>query len=128
MKKDTKRIDSYESGLLFPKPQRNKKKKIHKRSLIHQKDGTCYLCIKEYHNYGRHRMVHEHHIYGGANRSISEANGFKAYLCPCHHQFSKQAVHNDHRLMRMMQEDCQRVFEESHSREEFMALIGRNYL
>ncbi|WP_418205773.1 hypothetical protein [Anaerotignum faecicola] len=27
-----------------------------------------------------------------------------------------------------LKQDCQRKFEETHTREEFMAIIGRNYL
>ena len=115
-------------GPMFPKTQTKKKRKIHKKSILHQKDGTCYLCMRLYRNYMKYCMVHEHHIYGGPNRAISEANGFKAYLCPQHHEFSKEAVHQDHELMRIMQQDCQRVFEETHTREEFMSLIGRNFL
>ena len=30
--------------------------------------------------------------------------------------------------MRLLQQDGQRAYERTHSREEFMALIGRNYL
>lgn len=33
-----------------------------------------------------------------------------------------------HTLDLRLKQDCQRRFEETHSREEFMAIIGRNYL
>lgn len=33
-----------------------------------------------------------------------------------------------HALDLRLKQDCQRKFEETHSREEFMAIIGRNYL
>lgn len=33
-----------------------------------------------------------------------------------------------HALDLRLKQDCQRRFEEAHSREEFMAIIGRNYL
>lgn len=115
-------------GLMFPKQPKKKKRKIHKKSILHQKDGTCYLCMRLHQNYRKYPIVHEHHIYCGKNRRISEANGFKVYLCPAHHEFGQDAAHRDHEVMRLMQQDCQRVFEETHTREEFMELIGENFL
>ena len=112
----------------YPKQKRRKKRKEHKPSILHQKDGTCYLCIKLRKDYRIHPVVHEHHIFGGPNRQISEAKGLKVYLCPEHHLWGHQAVHNNHEIMRLLQQDGQRAYERTHSREEFMALIGRNYL
>lgn len=77
--------------MMFPKPQRQKKRKKHKASILHCKDGTCYLCP-------------EHHILGS------------------------RAVHNNQENMRILQQDGQRAYERTHTREEFMELIGRNYL
>lgn len=77
--------------MMLPKPQRRKKRKKHKASILHCKDGTCYLCL-------------EHHIWGPG------------------------AVHNNQENMRILQQDGQRAYERTHTREEFMELIGRNYL
>ena len=115
-------------GLMFPKPVNKKKRKRHKQSILHCKDGTCYLCIKLNDDRQIHRTVHEHHVYDGPNRGISEAEGFKVYLCPDHHMFSTQAVHTNIDNMRLLQQECQRVYEQTHTRKEFMALIGRNFL
>ena len=112
----------------FPKLKHRKKRKKHKKSILHCKDGTCYLCMKLNEDYRIHPVVHEHHIYGGPNRSISEKEGLKVYLCLAHHIDGQQAVHNNQKNMRILQEDGQRVFERTHSREEFMDLFGRNYL
>lgn len=112
----------------YPKQKRRKKRKEHKPSILHQKDGTCYLCIKLRKDYRIHPVVHEHHIFGGPNRQISEAEGLKVYLCLEHHLWGRQAVHNNHEIMRLLQQDGQRAYERTHSREEFMTLIGRNYL
>ena len=114
--------------MMYPKQKRRKKRKEHKPSILHQKDGTCYLCIKLRKDYRIHPVVHEHHIFGGPNRQISEAKGLKVYLCLEHHLWGHQAVHNNHEIMRLLQQDGQRAYERTHSREEFMALIGRNYL
>ena len=117
------------TGLLFPKQKAAKKRKTHKPSILHRKDGTCYLCVRLHGDYRCHPMVHEHHIYGGtANRSISEAAGLKVYLCPEHHELGMEAVHKNYEYMRLIQKDGQRAYEQTHTREDFMALIGRSYL
>lgn len=113
--------------MLFPKQQTKKKRKKHKPSILHAKDGTCYLCTKLYGD-NSYRFTQEHHIYGGPNRDISEAEGLKVYLCIAHHTDGPQAVHNNHDNMLILQQDGQRAYERSHTREEFIALIGKNYL
>lgn len=104
------------------------KTKKHKASILHQKDGTCYLCMKLKADYRKHPVVHEHHIYSGPNRKHSEAEGLKVYLCPDHHTVGAAAVHNNYQNMRILQQDGQRVYEKKHTRKEFMSLIGRNFL
>lgn len=117
------------TGLMFPKIQRKKKRKKHPPSVIHKKDGTCYLCMILHENYTVYRTVHEHHAFpGNPLRQISEEHGFKVYLCPMHHEFDKAAVHENHEYMRLIQQDCQHEYEKTHSRQQFMALIGRNFL
>lgn len=115
-------------GLRFPKPAKKKKRKAHKQSILHKKDGTCYLCMKLHGDYRIHPVVHEHHVFDGPNRAISEAKGFKVYLCLQHHLYGPEAVHTNNKTMRLIQRDVQRAYEQTHSREEFMALIGRNYI
>lgn len=81
----------------------------------------CYKC-------GTIFNLHKHHIYGGANRKISEQEGFYVYLCPRHHNMSDEGVHFDKELDTDLKQECQRKYEEEHTREDFMRLIGRNYL
>lgn len=104
-----------------------KRRKKHKASILQSKDNTCYLCRILNDDY-RQGFVHEHHIYGGANRSISEAEGLKVYLCLKHHIDGAEAVHNNINNMRILQREGQRAYEQEHSRQQFMELIGRNYL
>lgn len=114
---------------MFPKPKKKKKRKKHKASILHCKDGTCYLCMKLNHNYRKHQEIQEHHVFPGKpGRQISEAEGFKVYLCLEHHLDGPEAVHNNQANMRLIQKDCQRKYEETHTREEFRSLMGRNYL
>lgn len=112
----------------FPKSLKPKNRKIHKHSVLQIKDGTCYLCTKLNQDHRWHQILHEHHVFGGQNRSISEAEGMKVYLCLRHHIDGPEAVHNNKRNMRIIQEDAQKVYELTHTREQFMERFGRNYL
>ena len=73
-------------------------------------------------------MTHKHHVYPGPNRQVSEENGFTVELCPGHHEFTKAAVHENRDYMILIQEECQREYEKTHTRQQFMDLIGKNYL
>lgn len=100
--------------------------KKHKKSIL-QQGKYCYLCDRLDHRY-MVRGLQEHHIFGGPNRTISEAEGLKCWLCLSHHIHGPEAVHNNIRNMRMLQQEAQQAFEKDHTREEFVRLIGRNYL
>lgn len=52
------------------------------------------------------------------------------YLIGRLHNQSNDGVHgkNGHELDIKLKQDCQRKYEETHSREEFIELIGKNYL
>lgn len=116
-------------GLMFPKPRKIKKRKRHKESILHQKDFTCYLCAKLQGNYSLHNILHEHHIFGGnPNRSHSEAEGLKVYLCLYHHTEGKEAVHKNKKNMKILHQDGQRAYEETHTRQQFEDLFGESYL
>ena len=88
---------------------------------ILQSEKKCFIT-------GSTENLHRHHIYFGANRRISEENGFYVWLIPEYHNMSDYGVHFDKAFDLKLKQDCQRKYEETHSREEFIALIGRNYL
>ena len=91
---------------------------------ILQTEKECYIT-------GQTNNLHKHHIYfGNPLRKISEDNGFWVYLIGALHNQSNDGVHgkNGHYLDLKLKQDCQRKFEETHSRKEFMELIGKNYL
>ena len=100
---------------------RNKSKKLvnaeRKRfSILTNNLEICYVCGK--------KKDHIHEIYKGANRQVSIRNGFCVPLCnKCHTK-----TENEIDFLRKLQIECQKVFEETHTREEFMKLTGRNYL
>lgn len=90
------------------------------KSII-QKNKECYVT-------GRTEGLHKHHIYGGPNRQISEKNGFYIWLTPAFHNLSDKGIHFDKSFDLCVKRACQREYEKTHSREDFMKLIGRNYL
>jgi len=69
-----------------------------------------------------------HHVYGAANRKHSERWGMVAELCPTCHRTGKHSAHNDYQTSLMLKQKYQAIFEQTNSREMFMAIFGRNYL
>lgn len=90
---------------------------------ILQSEKVCYLTGSTYN-------LHRHHIYAGSRRPVSEREGFWVWLTGYYHNQSNAGVHgkDGHELDWKLKQDCQRKYEETHSREEFMRLIGKNYL
>lgn len=65
-----------------------------------------------------------HEIYGGSNRQQSMKYGFCVPLCRFHHSLvTLYPKYNN-----ILQKECQEIYEVKHSREEFMRIIGKNYL
>lgn len=91
---------------------------------IMQDEKKCYICGSRY-------WLHRHHIYGGnKNRDNSEKYGFTVWLCEPHHT-GPYGVHgemSDKFFSEKLMRECQAKFEETHSHEEFMKIIGKNYL
>lgn len=94
-----------------------------KESILTDDFDHCYIC-------GVLGKPHMHHIFGGPLRQISEKWGFKVPLCYRHHNdpSCREAVHFNANISRMLKAEVQKEFEKTHSHEEFMNLIGRNYL
>ena len=92
------------------------------KSII-QAGDRCWFC-------GTTQNLHTHHIYGGANRNISEKHGFKVRLCAFHHNLggNGECVHRCREMDLELKRACQEAYEEEHSREEFIKLIGKSYL
>lgn len=84
---------------------------------------TCFAC-------GAAGYVEEHHIFHGtANRKRSEAAGLKVHLCHRCHRQSGTGVHGGNRGLDIrLKQEAQKTYERTHTRKEFMELIGKNYL
>lgn len=76
----------------------------------------CFICEAT--------PVDIHEIFGGAKRQASMQHGFCIPLCRRHHEI----VTNDEKISNVFKEECQLAFENTHSHEEFMQIIGKNYL
>lgn len=88
---------------------------------ILQNERVCYIT-------GSPVYLHKHHVYGNANRKISERNGFYVWLRADWHNASNYGVHFNKELDISLKQECQRKYEESHTREDFINLIGKSYL
>lgn len=70
-----------------------------------------------------------HHVFeGNGRRKISEREGFIVPLTNAEHNMSNKGVHFNKKLDRWFKCLCQSKYEETHTREEFIKLIGRSYL
>ena len=89
---------------------------------ILQDNKECFIT-------GMKTGLEKHHIYfGTANREISDKNGFWVWLVSQLHNKSSVGVHFNREFDLQLKVSCQKKFEETNSREEFMKLIGKNYL
>ena len=100
------------------------KKGSHTWSILTGKDKRCFVT-------GRENGLQKHHIFhGSGKREISDRNGFWCYLIPEKHLAGLGGLHANpgNGLDRVLKCICQREYEKTHSREEFIDLIGKNYI
>lgn len=96
------------------------------KSII-QDNKECFLCRYLY-DIENILWLEDHHIFGGPNRHLSEQYGLKIYLCHKHHNEPGFSVHYNKDYRILIHQIGQRAFEKKYSHEEFMRLIGKNYL
>ena len=81
----------------------------------------CFFCETT-------RFLEKHHVFSGPYRKKSEAYGYTVYLCHNHHNEPPDGVHFHKENRNHLKRICQRHFEVSHSRQDFIDTFGRNYL
>jgi hypothetical protein len=81
---------------------------------------VCHLC-------GATKLIERHHVFGGARRKTSEANGFVVDLCHYCHNEPPNGAHHNRAVATMLKREAQTQYELTHTRAQWMALIGRNY-
>lgn len=91
-----------------------------RKSIITDDMEHCYLC-------GRPREC-VHHIFFGPLRHIADKLRLVVPLCNDCHMFGRNAVHQNRWIDLELKRTAQLRYEETHSREEWMEKIGRNYL
>lgn len=90
------------------------------KSIIQTKK-ECFICGYPY--------VEEHHIFGAANRPLSEKYGLKVWLCRTHHNDNKRdSVHFNPYIMERMHQEGQKAFEKEYPELSFIEIFGKNYL
>lgn len=86
-------------------------------SIIYPPLDKCVLC-------GIKTSLNKHEIIYGKNRSNSIKYGFVISLCESHHR----EIHNNQELNLFYRKLCQKEFEKTHTREEFIDIFKENYL
>lgn len=115
------------SDLMFPKPKWKKKKKRHPPSILPSDKHICFLCARNG-DYS-YKQTEEHHVFFGEGlRDKSEEYGFKCRLCLEHHRTGPEAVHNNQETREYLCRIFQQQYERTHTHEEFMELVHKNYL
>lgn len=73
---------------------------------------------------------HKHHIFGGANRKLSEQDGLFIYLTPKLHNMSDKGIHFNKTFMDYAHSVGQTSWIKYYNKtkEEFIARYGKNYL
>ena len=72
----------------------------------------------------------KHHVFGGANRKISEEDGLFIYLTPEMHNMSDYSIHFNQPFMDYAQAKGQVAWMEYYGRtkEQFIERYGRSYI
>ena len=85
--------------------------------------GNCDLC-------GKYGYLERHHIFGGANRSLSEKYGLVVNLCHECHNEPPDGVHFNAENMLALRKWAQKQAMENYGWDEaeFIRIFGRSYL
>lgn len=108
------------------KPKQVKKRKAPTKSIIQDKK-VCFLCHQV--RSGLNELKEHHCIGGTANRKLAEQYGLKVWLCnnECH-IYGQKSPHQCKETNLRLHQVAQRKFEETHTREEFIAIFKKNWL
>ncbi|MBQ0112396.1 MAG: hypothetical protein KBT03_04620 [Bacteroidales bacterium] len=84
----------------------------------------CAFCGKPF-------AIEHHLIFGTSQRALSDQDGLIINLCDgCHNMNSdaKMRIHGNIAAEKLSKMLGQAIYEQTHTREEFMARYGRSYL
>lgn len=81
----------------------------------------CFICKTNYN-------LEKHHIMNGPYKKASEKHGLLIKVCPNCHTQAPGSIHRDSVFRKELKKMGQRIFEQKHTREEFVKEFGQNYL
>lgn len=97
------------------------------KSIIQQDKSRCLLCGMS----ANGDYLEEHHVYGGANRKLSEKYGLKVYLhgCRCH-RLGKESVHQNAEVNKRLKAFAQgkAMAKYEWNKEDFIKIFGKSYI
>lgn len=90
---------------------------------ILQDEKKCYIS-------GATNGLQKHHVMNGPNRRLAEEDGLWVWLRWDYHieNSPHNTPHNCREVDLMLKRVAQRRYEETHTRDEWMARYGKNYL
>jgi len=88
-------------------------------SILQPNDKYCYVSGSVI-NLDKHHCIH-----GIGNRALAEKYGLWVWL---RHDIHMSLHDRDKDLDRYLEQEAQRAFEKTHTREEFRKLFGKSYL
>lgn len=96
------------------------------KSIIQEDREHCFICGRNAH--ADYWGLDEHHVYGGANRKMSEKYGLKVYIC--HDSCHLNGVHKDANLNRQVQAIVQKRAMQYYgwTLQEFIRIFRKNYM
>ena len=96
------------------------------KSIIQEDREHCFICGKNAN--ADYWGLDEHHVYGGANRKMSEKYGLKVYIC--HDSCHLGGVHKDANLNRSVQAIVQKRAMQYYgwTLQEFIRIFRKNYM
>ena len=78
------------------------------------KSGKCEYCGKVC------KKLDPHEVYGGSNRKRSIVNNFVKLLC--------RECHSNKDVIKQLRIDTQKEYMKTHTKEEFIKIIGKSYI
>ena len=74
--------------------------------------------------------LHMHHIFGGANRKLSDQDGLFVYLIPELHNMSDRGIHFDKDFMDYAHREGQKAWQKYYNKtkEDFIKRYGKSYI
>lgn len=86
--------------------------------------------MKECHICGSTYWLERHHVFGGANRNLSEKFGLVVYLCHFDHNEPPNGVHFNHENDLKLKREFEQKFLDDYNAtfKDFIAIFGKNYL